>query len=137
LYYSCVDLHVYLQLYYPGYSCTANKNSKLVSFIIIFTPHVLIQPIRQYGLFVLLVFLARRSSQILSCCTNGTAVKILFRFPPSYKFKNSHTHRFCVVTPINSSKYRYLSQFCYVKIICISYNKNLFCSKTLVVLEVR
>ena len=31
-----------------------------------------------------------------------------------------------MVTPIVSSKYRHLYQFCYVKIFSINYNKNLY-----------
>jgi hypothetical protein len=52
-------------------------------------------------------------------------VKILFLCPPLYKFKNPHTHRFCMVTPIVSSKYRRLYQFCYVKLFSTNRYKNL------------
>jgi hypothetical protein len=39
--------------------------------------------------------------------------------------KNPHTNRFCIVTPIVSSKYRHLYRFCYVKIFSIYHNRNL------------
>jgi hypothetical protein len=39
--------------------------------------------------------------------------------------KNLHTNRFCMVTPIVSSKYRRLYQFCYVKLFSTNQNGNL------------
>ena len=51
--------------------------------------------------------------------------KILFLCPPPYKFKNPDTNVFCSVTPIVSSKYRYLFQLCYVKIYSTNQHGNL------------
>ena len=67
-------------------------------------------------------------------------VKILFLFPPPYKFKNSHIKSFCIVTPIVRSKYRHLVV---TIVVCknmyystTNYIKNYCCWRTLVVLEV-
>ena len=40
--------------------------------------------------------------------------------------KNPHTNRFYMVTPIVSSKYRHLYQFCYVKQFSTNQYKNLY-----------
>ena len=39
--------------------------------------------------------------------------------------KNPHTNKFCMVTPIVSSKYRHLYQFCYVHVFSTNHNGNL------------
>ena len=39
--------------------------------------------------------------------------------------KNPHTNRFCMVTPIVSSKYWHLYQFCYVKVFSTNQDRNL------------
>jgi hypothetical protein len=52
-------------------------------------------------------------------------LKILFRCPPPYKFKNHHTNRFCMVTPIVSKKYWRLFQFFFVKVFSTNQNGNL------------
>jgi hypothetical protein len=39
--------------------------------------------------------------------------------------KNPHINRLCKVIPIVSSKYRYLYQFCYIKVFSTNYNRNL------------
>jgi hypothetical protein len=52
-------------------------------------------------------------------------VKILFFARHYTNLKNPHTDRFCMVTPIVSSKYRQLYQFCYVKIVFTNQDGNL------------
>jgi hypothetical protein len=53
-------------------------------------------------------------------------VKILFPCPPPYKFKNSPYKQVLYGdSPIVSSKYRHLYQFCYVKVFGTNHNRNL------------
>ena len=53
-------------------------------------------------------------------------VKILFFFPPPYKFKKSpYTQVLYGDSPIVSSKYRHLYQLCYVKLFSTNQNRNL------------